>query len=396
MKILYDYQIFREQKVGGISRYFFELMNNFDKDQSVDFELQILYSDNEYLKNHYLFKQMILPFADQVTQPNFRGKVNSIGNRLFNKIKNKLLTSQVVVNEQNEIKAESVKKIKEGNFDIFHPTYYDDYFMPYIGNKPFVLTIYDLIHQIFPDNLMYLPDKSKEMIQRADRIISISENTKKDLINIFGIDENKVDVTYLANSLQAEFDHVSDEFKQKIPKDYLLYVGSRFGYKNFLFFSRMFSSLKSKYKNLNIVTTGSTFDSTEQYWLNKLGIQNCVYNTFVSDNELSYLYKNAIAFVFPSMYEGFGLPVLEAFSCGCPAIISSSSSLSEIGGNAVVYFEPKNPESMLQALKSVIDDPDLRKEKILLGYKQLENFSWDKTAIQTKQIYEKVLLNIQK
>ena len=178
-----------------------------------------------------------------------------------------------------------------------------------------------------------------------------------------------------------------------IPKKYLLYVGGRWDYKNFLFFTQMVSSLIKDHPDLNVVCTGSPFNASENYLLNKLGIKHLFHNAFVSDEELSYLYKNALAFVFPSMYEGFGLPILEAFSCGCPVLASNSSSLTEVGGDAAIYFEPKNPGSMLNALKTIVTSPQLRLEKIEKGYKQLEKFSWQNTAALTKRTYQKTLSN---
>lgn len=393
MKILYDYQMFNIQNVGGITRYFYELVTHFDKDDSVTWEIPIIYSSNLYLKKHPFFKEKLLPFPFQLNDnKNLLSKVNFVGEKLLYKIKGKLYQNQIFGIEYEKNKALNIEKIKEGNFDVFHPTYFDNYFMDYIGDKPFVLTVHDLIYQVFPEIHLHHPlDKNKKMIDRADRIITVSESTKKDLINIYNVDERKVDVIYLANSLEDSSSNISEEFKKKIPKRYLLYVGGRWDYKNFLFFAQMFSSLLISEPDLKIICTGSPFNSSEKYLFNKLGIQDSVYNTFVSDEELTFLYKNAIAFIFPSLYEGFGLPVLESFSCGCPAVISNSSSLSEIGEDAAIYFEPKDPGSMLHALESVVKNAELREEKIAKGYEKLKKYSWGKTAMQTKQVYEKTL-----
>jgi glycosyltransferase involved in cell wall biosynthesis len=393
MKVLYDYQMFNTQNVGGITRYFYELITHFDQDDSVTWEIPIIYSSNLYLKKHKSFTNNLLPFPFKLNDnKDLVAKANFVGEKLLYKIKGKLYQNQIFGIEYEKNKALNIEKIKEGNFDIFHPTYFDDYFMDYIGDKPFVLTVHDLIYQVFPEIHLHHPlDKNEKMIDRADRIITVSESTKRDLINIYNVDEKKVDVVYLANSLDESSSSPTEEFKRKIPEQYLLYVGGRWNYKNFLFFAQMFSSLKRTEPNLKVVCTGSPFNSSEQYLFKKLGIQDSFSNVFVSDEELIYLYQNAIAFIFPSMYEGFGLPVLEAFSCGCPAVISNSSSLSEIGGDAAIYFEPKNPGSMLNALESVVKNAALREEKIAKGYEQLKKFSWDKTAMQTKQVYQKAL-----
>lgn len=385
--------MFNTQNIGGITRYFYELITHFDKDDSITWEIPIKYSSNLYLNKHPFFNKVLLPIPFQLNDnKGLIAKANFIGEKLLYKLKGKLYKDQIFGIEYKKNKELNIKIIKEGNFDIFHPTYFDNYFMDYIGDKPFVLTVHDLIYQVFPEIHLHHPlDKNKKMIDRADRIITVSESTKKDLINIYNVDERKIDVVYLANSLEDSSSNISEQFKKKIPERYLLYVGGRWDYKNFLFFAQMFSSLLISEPDLKIVCTGSPFNSSEKYLFNKLGIQDSVYNTFVSDEELTYLYKNAIAFIFPSLYEGFGLPVLESFSCGCPAVISNSSSLSEIGEDAAIYFEPKNPGSMLHALESVVKNAALREEKIVKGFEKLKKYSWEKTAMQTKQVYEKTL-----
>ena len=109
------------------------------------------------------------------------------------------------------------------------------------------------------------------------------------------------------------------------------------------------------------------------------------------DKKLQSLYRNALAFVFPSIYEGFGMPILEAFSCGCPVILSDASCLPEVGGDAAVYFNPKDVVSMRNAVERVVSDEKLRNQMRERGYKQLEKFSWRKCAEETKKVYEKVI-----
>ena len=396
VKVLYDHQTFDTQVIGGISRYFFELISAYEKDETIECELSLMFSNNEYLKQHPYYQKNFSPKVAPVDfyKSFFRG-VEFKGKHLLYKVKTKLFSEPISINSAEINKANSIQKIKEGNFDVFHPTYYDNYFLNYIGNKPFVLTVHDLIHQIFPEFGLYKDDldKNKEMINRANKIITVSESTKKDLINIFNVPENKVEVIYLANSLQENTNIVTAEFKSKIPHRYLLYVGNRDFYKNFLFFTQIFSSLGSEAKDISVVCTGSPFNVDEKYALDKMNLNNRITSMYVNDAELSYLYKNAIALVFPSMYEGFGLPVLEAFSCGCPVLVSNSSSLKEIGNDAVIYFEPKNPSSMLEALKSVLSNKDLRTDKIKSGYIQLKNFSWSKTAEKTKKVYSNLKFN---
>ncbi len=125
--------------------------------------------------------------------------------------------------------------------------------------------------------------------------------------------------------------------------------------------------------------------------LEELHILNKVHHVKINDMILKNLYANALAFIFPSHYEGFGLPILEAFSCNCPTILSNSSSFPEIGGDAVSYFEPNNPESLISAVETVFCDKMLREDLIKKGSERVKLFSWEKTARSTKKVYYKVL-----
>jgi len=393
MKILFDHQIFEFQRFGGISRYFFELINHLENDKDVQWELPVSYSDNEYLKSLPGFGDKILPKSEKVDHyKKFLWGTDFRGKGMLYRIKKKLVP-EPFPNKESEInKTKTIEVLRQGHFDIFHPTYYDDYFLEHIEGKPFVLTVYDLIHQIFPEFGLYEKmDKNKDLLQRASTIIAISESTKSDLINIFNIDEKKIVVTHLASSLRENGSEVGEDFKNKLPFRYLLFVGGREGYKNFLFFAQVVAALTGEEKDLCVVCTGSPFNEKELYLFNKTGITERMVHTYVNDNELSYLYRNAAAFVFPSMYEGFGLPVLEAFSCGCPVLVSNTSSLIEIGGDAVIYFDPKNPASMIRAIKGILTNVELRIHNISKGYEQVKKFSWQKTADETKTVYQEIV-----
>ncbi len=122
-----------------------------------------------------------------------------------------------------------------------------------------------------------------------------------------------------------------------------------------------------------------------------MNILHKVHHIKVDDNSLKNLYRNAEAFVFPSLYEGFGLPVLEAFSCGCPAILSNASSLPEIGGDGAIYFDPYDKESITNSIEKVLHDEEFRDNLIQKGYERQKFFSWKKTAASTKKVYESLL-----
>lgn len=367
MKILYDHQIFTSQKYGGISRYFYELVREFSDAQEINYEIPLLVSNN-----HYISDKKFVNHVDLLPNKQFRGK-----HRLFNFLN----------------KPYSIMKLKQQKFDLFHPTYYDSYFLKYLGNKPFVLTVYDMIHEKFSD--MFSPtDKTTEqkrlLVEKATKIIAISQSTKKDLIELFGTDESKIEVIYLGNSM---FPKANISIGYEVPKKYLLFVGGRGGYKNFERFIKSVSEILNQDKELFVVCTGGgKFSSNEMEQFNELGISKQVLQFNLDDDSLAYFYKHALAFIFPSLYEGFGIPVLESFACGCPLICSDVSSLPEVAGDAACYFNPNSEESIRDAVLIVLDNMNLRKDLIAKGQERLKQFSWKQTAEQTKKIYESVLV----
>ena len=367
MKILYDHQIFASQKYGGISRYFYELVRELEDVSDVQYEIPLLVSNN-----HYISDKKFVDYIDLLPNKQFRGKY-----RIFR-----------ILNKPNNI-----WKLKQQKFDVFHPTYYDPYFLKFFGKKPFVLTVYDMIHEKFSE-MFPVTDKTTEqkrlLVEKATKIIAISESTKKDLIEIFGTDESKIEVVYLGNSMFPKSDI---KLGFDIPKKYLFFVGSRGLYKNFERFIKSISELLNQDNELFVLCAGGgKFSSSEMQLMSELGISKQVLQYNLDDDSLAYFYKNALAFIFPSLYEGFGIPVLESFACGCPLLCSNLSSLPEVAGKAACYFDPYSEESIKNAVMKVLDNTNLREDLMKNGYEQLNKFSWKKTAEETKNIYESVLI----
>jgi len=370
MKVLYDHQIFENQDYGGISRYFTELIQN-----NPSAQISLKYSDNIYLKNEYFTAYNILPkdfeYDKFFNNFNFKGK-----RRLFN-----LFSSITGKNNKNI----SIKQLKK-SYDIFHPTYYDTYFLRYLIDIPFVLAVYDMIHELFPNH--YNKDKNiinnkKILINKSKCIIAISENTKKDIIKLFpDINEDKIHVVFLGSSFPIlNIDNKKD--------NYILYTGGRWSYKNFENFIRAAAPLLLKY-GIKLICTGSLFNENEIRLLNELNIINNVTHIFADEKELVNLYKKAIAFIFPSFYEGFGIPVLEAFSSGCPALLSNTSSLPEVGGNAALYFDPNSINDIRKKIDDVICSPALQKELTEKGIERAKLFSWEKCVKETIDVYNNI------
>jgi len=366
MRIQYDHQIFTSQKYGGISRYFYELAKELESPKHIEINIPLIFSDN-----HYISEKKYTKHIRFLSQKQFRGKQHLLN----------------IVNKPN-----AIRKLKEQKFDIFHPTYYDPYFFKYLGNKPFILTVYDMIHEKFSD-FFSGNDKTSEnkkfLVEKATKIIAISESTKKDLIEIFGTDASKIEVVHLGNSM---FPRENVDKDINIPDRYILFVGARGTYKNFDRFIKSVIEILNQDRNLSVICAGGgKFSIGEIQLFSDLDIIKQVYQYDLDDGTLANLYKNAQLFVFPSIYEGFGIPILESFACQCPLLCSNTSSLPEVAGNAAYYFDPYSEKSIKNAIVKVLDDKNLQEELRQKGLLRLEKFSWKETAIKTKKIYESVM-----
>ena len=366
MKILFDDQVFTNQKYGGISRYFVNLYEKINQYTEHSADISVKRSDNEHLQSLEPHKRNLFTTKKSLLLQDIGKRFSGSLNRRF-----------------------SIKYIEKGQYDVFHPTYFSPYVLDHI-KKPFVLTVYDMIHEHFPK---HFPNNStsahkKQLCEHAAHIIAISHSTKKDLIELFGIPEGKVSVVHLAGALNPSS---TDIESPDLPEKYILFVGNRDFYKNFKCLYLAMRPMLQKDKDLHLVCTGPEFNDAEVERFSKDGIQDQITHKFVDDSTMYSFYNNAIAFVFPSLYEGFGIPVLESFSAQCPAILCSTSSLSEIGGNAALYFNGNDHEELRESIIKVISDNAFREKLVADGLKRLNDFSWSKTASETLAVYEKCI-----
>ena len=236
MKILFDHQIFTAQKYGGISRYFSMLFGQFDQ-KNIQYELPAIYSSNYYLK-------------DLMVRNPGKLRIKNIENRQPGRI------LQRYTNYHNV--KESLRLVSRGDYDVFHPTYYDPYFLKRLGSKPLVVTVHDMIHEIFPEHFP-LDDPviawKQELLDRASHIVAVSANTKKDLLNLYDIDGKKISVIYHGNPLFPAGD-VKSSTNNRLPDKYLLFVGDRSLYKNFYFFTESVVPLLKADPGLRLVCVG--------------------------------------------------------------------------------------------------------------------------------------------
>lgn len=368
MRIAFDYQTFVLQSYGGISRYFARLAQGL-----TDFEQQVKVFAPLH-RNSYL---SCLP--ENIVSERHVSRFPSKTARLFlayNHIQSRL-------------------KIYGWKPDLVHETYYSR-FGSAPRNCPVVITVHDMIHELFPkdipkgDNTAAIKSIA---IQRSDHIICVSENTKRDLMRIYGIPANKISVVY----------HGFDQFSQGKgleietfveSKPFLLYVGQRSGYKNFSGFLESVATSRKLMRDFNVVAFGGGgFSLNELKLINSLGFSDGqVRQKSGNDKLLGNYYSSASAFVYPSVYEGFGIPPLEAMAHNCPVVSSNTSSMPEVIGDAAEFFNPLETDDIRQSIESVVYSNEKTMLLRRLGVAQANKFSWSKCASETLKIYKSLTL----
>ena len=376
-KVLYDYQAFTMQTHGGVSRCFMELYKHLP--EGVKAQIAIKESDNVYIRDIEGVKPAHDRYNKFVCPHNFWGKGHL--HLWYDK-----LTHGGYYPNYN--KTYSIELLRKGDFDVFHPTFFSDYFLPYLNGKPFVLTIHDMIPELYPqyfsrDDIQVV--MKKKLAPLASAIIAVSENTKKDIIRILGIPDNKIHVIYHGCS----FPHTSKREIQ-ISNPYLLYVGDRNNYKNFDLFVQYVTPFLLSHAEMRVMCTGRSFNCKEKELFTKHQLEERFVHYWVSsDDEFFSLYHQALCFVYPSEYEGFGIPILEAYKASCPVLLNNASCFPEIAGDAAVYFHMDSIDSdIVEKLEKIYSYSE--KERNALLAKQQERlalYSWEQSANQMAKIY---------
>ena len=356
--VFYDDQAFAMQKYGGISRCFFELAEGLERYGNIGVYIYkgVNISGFKFGSGiHDLFSYS----ADE--EPLFDYRIRQ-------KINRDILRQYFSSNPK---------------FDIYHPTYYGDYGLANYKKK--IITVHDMIHELFGLDKKTIEEK-KKMVESADGIIAVSENTKRDLIDILNVPEEKIKVIHHGNSLNY---NVSSE--RLIKEPYLLYVGERGGYKNCDTLLRAFAECTHNNDIKLICFGGGKFRASELELIKNLGILRSVEQIGGDDTVLANLYAYAELFIYPSKYEGFGIPLLEAMHYGTPIITGDTSSMPEVAGDAAEYFNPDSYEDLRDCIDCLLDDKLLRNQYVEKGYKQKKLFSWDKTVMETYDYYKSFL-----
>ena len=381
MNILFDYQAFEMQPFGGVSKSYAKIISHL-KSMGVDARIAIKESDNEHLIQTGIAPS-IKPFGTKHrhwfgSRKLFRGQ---------KRITRTILTPFGCKNDFLSINQDyCIKQLKKQKFDIFEPTFFDSYFLPYLKNKPFVLTVHDMIPEILGVDEPQVVQK-KLLCPLAAHIHVPSQNTKNDLVCILNIDLEKITVTPHGSP-----DPPTTQYPSPYPFPYLLYVGARWSYKNFAPFVKECAITIAKYPEIHVVCTGSSFSPEEEKLIADCGLTQHFLQTHANEQSLQALYQNAIAFVYPSAYEGFGIPILEAFVCGCPVILNNASCFPEVGGGAAIYFDINRRGDLAEHIEAFLQASEQdRAVMIARGRERAKIFSWEESARKLSHVYQTII-----
>ena len=294
-------------------------------------------------------------------------------------------------------------RLLRDRLDLFHATHY---VLPPLYGSRAVVTIHDIIHLLYPQFLpsraahLYARVMIRRALKRADRIITVSYNSKRDLTDYFAIPSSRIDVIY--NGVSARFrPDVPDAEKRRVaarhglPDPYLLFLGGEKPHKNVQNVVRAFGAARRKHALPHtLVLAGALPQNTARLdaLIAALDISGSVMRPGIVDEEdLPGLYAGATAFLYPTLYEGFGLPVVEAMTCGTPVLTSSTSALQEIAGGYAYLVDPMDVDAIAVGIALLATDEKVRSDFIELGRKRALDFSWDKAAERTLEVYAAAL-----
>lgn len=363
--VAYDHHAFSLQPFGGVSRYFCELALRVAKQPGLDTRVVAPLHYNQHLaaadglQRVGRYWRMVHPSTWRV----YRGS-------------NALLTPAVL----GALRP-----------DVLHTTYY--WGVPRRFRAPVVVTAFDMIHELYPES--FRPEDptreaKRRCVQRADHIVCISHSTARDLHRLLGVPHAKMTVTHLgfADTLSAV---ALDAAPPARP--YLLYVGQRHGYKNFMAMLQAWGDSAVLREAFDLLAFGGgPFTPAERAAIDKLQPRaDAVRQQGGDDAALARAYRQARAFIYPSAYEGFGIPPLEAMSVGCPVACSHSSSLPEVVGEAALTFDPTDHDALRAAMERVAFDDELRADLVARGGARARHFTWQRCAEETAEVYRRLV-----
>lgn len=367
MLIGFDHQIFVLQEFGGISRYYCSLARELSQYDDVQARIVAPLHINGYLRSAEVRSLRVGQFVPRLPK-----------------------TGRIIAGASAALFRQLSSVIRP---DILHETYYSARATSGL-RVPRVLTVYDMIHELFPQSFGAndpVAGNKAAAVRRADHVFCISESTRRDLLERHRLPEDRVSVTYIGcDALPAAGPDVRDLVGEGT---YLLYVGARSGYKNFSGLLETYASSAWLTGNFRLVCFGGgALTPGERKRMRELGLSEThVVQVGGGDERLASLYRNAAAFVYPSLYEGFGIPPLEAMSCGCPVVCSNTSSIPEVVGDAGEYFDPRQVGSMRAAIERVLQSPTDRQALVERGWERHKQFSWERCARETLDVYRRLV-----
>ncbi len=361
MKISFDSQIFTLQEYGGISRYICSLASHLADIEGINANIVAPFYINAYLDK--LPKRLV--FGLKIPRIPKVGRIIHLCS---------LLLARFIIARQAP--------------QIIHETYFSPKLMA-PNAIPTVLTVYDMIDELYASKVVNKHlDWKRIASQKADHIICISECTRKDLIKLYNLPEDKITVVYLG------FDALKPSVaKIEKTKPYLFYVGHRGGYKNFEGFLRAYAHSSWLTENFDVLCFGGgAFSSVEKTLFKELNLSDEQLQQITgNDEQLASYYRDAALFIYPSLYEGFGIPPLEAMSLGCPVACSNTSSIPEVVGDAAEYFDPNDSESICAAIELILTTTERQTDLINKGYERCALFTWERCAQETLAVYKELL-----
>jgi glycosyltransferase involved in cell wall biosynthesis len=366
LRVLFDHQCFSYQRYGGISRYFAELIRSLGSTSEVHPMVPLGVASNAYVCwPRVPVLRSLLPCPDIPGRRRVITPINDASTKMW---------------------------LSFGKFDVMHPTYYDDYFIDRLDGRPFVITVHDMIYEMLLEPTAFgnqLMERKARLVKKADAIIAVSHNTKADLLTIIGPAPEKIHVIHHAYEPVAP--GISPAIETRLPYKYVLYVGARYSYKNFACFAKALVPLMRQDPELHLVCVGGgKFRPGQLAAFERDGCATRVHQFDVRDRNLDGFYSRAVLFAFPSLYEGFGFPILESFANRCPAAISNTSSFPEVAEDAAMYFDPTSEDSMRAAIGKLLRDEPLREQLVARGQQRYRDFSWRKAAEESTKVYRQL------
>lgn len=355
-----DEQIFAIQPYGGISRLFAELTRQYVTDPALGVNLDPLQAP---IVNRYILDDPALTGALRV-----RGARN-----------------------QWTALAWYFSHLERRRADVVHTTFYLPHGLSSARGTKRVVTVYDMIPERLPDTRRRLDllTLKRRYIESADHVICISQSTKDDLLEIYGPEKAPTTVVHLG--VDERFNPNAQRI-DGFPEQYVLYVGHRGQYKDATTLMRAFASITADFPEHTLVFAGGgPLSRDERSLLQSLGIAARTTQIDLPDGAMPGAYAHATVFAFPSRFEGFGLPVLEAMACGTPTVLARSTSLPEVGGSAARYFTPGDHNELAEQLAVILSDPQEAARLAAAGTEHAQAFTWNRTAQQTADVYRQVL-----